>query len=227
MSKKNLIIDVKNVSRYYGKEHSLVKALENVSMQVYEKSFLTITGPSGSGKSTLLNILGFLIGPTKGEVFFEGKKMMYDDYDKMAGFRHEKIGIIFQSFNLIPVLTAKENVLVPLIIQKDITEKEKENRAQVLLEAVGLKNQADQYPAELSGGEKQRVAIARALICNPAVVLADEPTANLDTKSAEEVLKVMRDLNEKSETAFIFSTHDPRVIQYAKEKLELKDGRVV
>jgi len=227
MKNKKVIIDVRNVSRYYGKEHSQVKAIENISLQVHEQSFLTITGPSGSGKSTLLNILGFLISPTKGEVFFEGEKMTYEDFDTMADFRLNKIGIVFQSFNLIPVLNAKENIQVPLMIKKDMSEKEKDTRAEMLLEAVGLKNQAKQYPNELSGGEKQRVAIARALACEPAVILADEPTANLDTKNTEDVLKVMRELNEHSNTAFIFSTHDMRVIKYAKEKIELRDGRII
>ncbi|MDH5721571.1 MAG: ABC transporter ATP-binding protein [Spirochaetia bacterium] len=227
MKNKKIIIEMKNVCRHYGKEHSLVKALDNVSLQVHEKSFLTISGPSGSGKSTLLNILGFLINPTEGEVFFEGEKMEYHDYDEMADFRLNKIGIVFQSFNLIPVLNAKENIQVPLMIKKDMNDNEKDKRADELLEAVGLSKQARQYPTQLSGGEKQRVAIARALVCNPSVILADEPTANLDTKNTEDILKMMRELNEKSDTAFIFSTHDSRVIKYAKEKVQLRDGKIV
>ncbi|MEK6747751.1 MAG: ABC transporter ATP-binding protein [Pseudomonadota bacterium] len=221
------IIELKAVNKVYGKGNNTVVALDYIDLAIPQRAFTTISGPSGSGKSTLLNIVGFLVAPTKGDIVFDNEKIEFDDFDTMADFRLQKLGFIFQSFNLIPVLSALENVMVPLMIRKDIGVDERKQRAEKLLTAVGLGDRARQRPDELSGGQKQRVAIARALVGEPKVILADEPTANLDTESTETILRIMRDINEQFGTAFIFSTHDPRVVNYAKQKVSLRDGRIV
>jgi putative ABC transport system ATP-binding protein len=188
--------------------------------------FITITGPSGSGKSTLLNIIGFLEPRSSGDFFFEGKAMNVTDFNTLARLRSQKIGFIFQSFNLIPVLSGRENVMVPLLIRPDVPKKDRRERVDNLLQSLGLAERSDQRPDELSGGEKQRVAVARALVTNPVLVLADEPTANLDTENSEKILQSMRRMNEERGTTFIFSTHDGRIEKYAKRKIRLIDGQI-
>ncbi|MDH4274084.1 MAG: ABC transporter ATP-binding protein [Gammaproteobacteria bacterium] len=221
------IVELRAVGKHYGKGNNTVVALEHVDLEIPNQAFTTISGPSGSGKSTLLNIIGILVAPSRGQVIFDGTPIEFDDFNAMADFRLHKLGFIFQSFNLIPVLSALENVMVPLMIRKDISLAERQQRAEKLLTSVGLADRAYQRPDELSGGQKQRVAIARALVGEPKVILADEPTANLDSESTETILRIMRDINEQFGTAFIFSTHDPRVVNYAKQQVSLRDGRIV
>jgi putative ABC transport system ATP-binding protein len=219
-------MELKNISKVYGSGAGQVFALKDISLKVPERAFMTITGPSGSGKSTLLNILGLLMPPTAGAVYFGGKKAEFKDFDQGADFRSLHLGFIFQSFNLIPVLSARENVLIPLVIRKDLSDNEKNKRTDALLDALGISEHAHKKPDELSGGQKQRVAVARSLVGNPHLVLADEPTANLDSENSEKLLQLMLERNKKMGTAFLFSTHDPRVVKYAKQKVHIADGEI-
>lgn len=226
-NKPKTIMELKNITKFYGKGAGQVKAVYDVNLKIPENAFMTIYGPSGSGKSTLLNILGLLVNPTKGEVIFKNDKIEITDFNDLADFRLHKLGFVFQAFNLVPVLSVLENVMVPLLIRNDIDEKQKEEKARSLISAVGLSDRIKMKPDELSGGQKQRVAVARALVSDPVVVLADEPTANLDSESAENILQIMKMMNLNSGTAFVFSTHDPRVIKYALQKVTLHDGEIV
>jgi putative ABC transport system ATP-binding protein len=221
------LLEIKNVHRTYGQGAAVVEALKGVDLKIETGEFLTITGPSGSGKSTLLNIIGLLDSRSSGEFEFEGQPMNAVDFNALAKLRSHKIGFIFQSFNLIPVLSARENIMVPLLIRPDIPQNTKQRRVTDLLNSLGLSNRADQRPDQLSGGEKQRVAVARALVTNPVLVLADEPTANLDTENSEKILQSMRRMNEERGTTFIFSTHDIRIEKYARRKIHLMDGMIV
>jgi putative ABC transport system ATP-binding protein len=197
-----------------------------VSFNVEKKEFMAIVGPSGSGKTTLLNILGGLDKPNKGKVVIDGIDLTNMPENKLVDYRLGHIGFVFQAYNLIPVFTARENVEFIMLLQ-GINKKERESRAIDLLKQVGLKNRIDTPPAQLSGGEQQRVAVARALASRPAFVLADEPTANLDTEAAESLLDLMETLNDKYEMTFIFSTHDIRVMRRARRIITLQDGRIV
>ncbi|MDH4262435.1 MAG: ABC transporter ATP-binding protein [Spirochaetia bacterium] len=221
------IMKLENIRMSYGTGNSKVDALKNINLEIPEKAFLTISGPSGSGKSTMLNILGLLVEPTQGNIYLGEKKLLLSNFDEMSNYRLFNIGFIFQGFNLVPVLNAKENVTLPLMIRNDINEKEKEERAVMLLEEVGLKDHMKKKPDELSGGQKQRVAIARALVGKPAIVLADEPTANLDSENSEKIIDIMQKMNKEHKVAFIFSTHDPRVVKHALQKVTLKDGEII
>ncbi|MDH4199562.1 MAG: ABC transporter ATP-binding protein [Spirochaetia bacterium] len=221
------VMRLENITMTYGEGNSRVDALKNINLEIPNKSFLTISGPSGSGKSTMLNILGLLTKPTAGSIYLGDKKLVLDDFDKMSDYRLFNIGFIFQSFNLVPVLNAKENVMLPLMIRQDIDEKEKADRVEMLLLEVGLKDHILKKPDELSGGQKQRVAIARALVGKPTIVLADEPTANLDSENSENIIDIMQKMNRDHKVAFIFSTHDPRVVKHALQKVELKDGEIL
>lgn len=221
------VMKLENISMTYGLGNSLVMALKNINMEVPPGAFLTISGPSGSGKSTMLNILGLMVKPTSGEIYLGDKKLVLNDFDKMSKYRLFNIGFIFQSFNLVPVLTAKENVLLPLMIRRDMNDTEKNDRVEMLLAEVGLKDHMLKKPDELSGGQKQRVAIARALVGKPSIVLADEPTANLDSENSEKIIDIMQKMNRDHGVAFIFSTHDPRVVKHALQKVELKDGEII
>jgi len=220
------VMKLENISKSYGHGNSKVDAIKNINLEVPEKAFLTISGPSGSGKSTMLNILGLLLEPSEGNIYLDDKRVFLSNFDEMSKYRLFNIGFIFQSFNLVPVLTAFENVMLPLIIRYDIDEKEKPERAERLLVEVGLKDHMKKKPDELSGGQKQRVAIARALVGSPSIVLADEPTANLDSENSEKIIEIMQKMNSEHEVAFIFSTHDPRVVKHALQKVELKDGQI-
>ncbi len=199
-------------------------------MKVIETKGVTkiynIVGPSGSGKTTLLNIIGGLDKPSDGNVIIDGTDITKISDNKMIDFRKEKIGFVFQSYNLIPVLTAYENVEFIMLLQKRPKE-ERKKRVYELLEAVGIKDQADKRPSKLSGGQQQRVAVARALASKPKFILADEPTANLDSKSTAQLLDVMAKLNQEEKITFIFSTHDQRVIDRAKRVIVLEDGKIV
>jgi putative ABC transport system ATP-binding protein len=222
------LIELRSIVKEYLLGKTVVPALRGVDLQLRRGEFTVVMGPSGSGKSTLLNIIGCLDRPTSGTYRFDGKEVGNRDFDKLAGLRNEKIGIIFQSFNLIPVLNVTENVEFPCLMRKD---KEKlatlRERVNSLCEDVGLAPYLKHRPDELSGGQRQRVAIARALITRPELVLADEPTANLDSKTSEQIIALMQRLNQERGVTFLFSTHDPRVMQHAHRVIYIADGKIV
>ena len=220
------IVKIENVRKVYKLGKTFIEALKGVSLRIEEGKMICIMGPSGSGKSTLLHIIGAIDYPSEGKVFVYNTDLSNLDDSKLAEFRNKVIGFIFQSFNLIPVLTAYENVEYPLLLQK-ISKKERKRRVEEILESTGIKHLAKQRPNELSGGERQRVAIARALVTSPRIVIADEPTANLDHKTGSMILELMKDLNTRYKTTFIFSTHDPLVSKYANEVIQLMDGEIV
>ncbi|MCK5442838.1 MAG: ABC transporter ATP-binding protein [Maribacter sp.] len=219
------IIDAHNLSKTYNKKIVPVKAVQNVHIHIEEGEFVALVGPSGSGKSTLLNMIGGLDEPTSGTVIIDGVEITKLPENKLIDFRLHNIGFVFQSFNLIPVLTAKENVGFVLQLQK-MSKEEREKRVLDLLHQVGLEDKINSRPGELSGGQQQRVAVARALASIPKIVLADEPTANLDSKSAGNLLDIMAKLNKEEKITFLFSTHDVRVIKKARRVITLVDGKV-
>jgi putative ABC transport system ATP-binding protein len=220
------IIRVKNVSKIYKTNNISFPALNDISFSVEAGEFLSIAGPSGSGKTTILNIVGCLDIPTRGEVFLDGKQISTKKSHELANIRRYNIGFVFQTFNLIPVLTAFENVEFPLILKGDLSVKERELRVVAMLTDVGLKDYLDRKPNEMSGGQQQRVAVARALVKKPQLILADEPTANLDSKTGREILELMLQLNQKTNSTFIFSTHDKMVMDFARRLIKLKDGKI-
>ncbi|MFQ6118232.1 MAG: ABC transporter ATP-binding protein, partial [Candidatus Bipolaricaulia bacterium] len=203
----------------------VVHALRGVDLEVPEGDFLIINGPSGSGKTTLLNLIGCIDRPTQGEVYLEGRPTSAWSEGRLAELRKEKIGLIFQTFNLIPVLSAYENVEYPLLLLK-LPRQERRTRVLQWLEEVELLGEARRRPEELSGGQKQRVAIARALVTGPRLVLADEPTGNLDTNTSRRIMEMMERLNEIHQVSFIVATHDPLVGEYAKRTAFIRDGRL-
>ena len=221
-----ILVRVVGVSKAYAFGKQQLMALRNVSMSVLKGEFLAIAGPSGSGKSTLLNMIGCIDTPTTGNIFIGGQKTSDKTPDQLADLRAHKIGFIFQTFNLLPVLSAFENVEYPLLRFK-LDKKKRRKSVSKFLELVGVDEYAKHRPNQLSGGQRQRVAIARALITNPSIVLADEPTANLDHKTGGNILELMRRINEDNGTTFIFSTHDPRVMEMAGRMVRLEDGEVV
>lgn len=204
----------------------LFPALRGVDMQIGDGEFTAIAGPSGSGKTTLLNIIGCLDVPTKGEVIIDNTNVDTLTPKDKAELRKKKIGFVFQTFNLIPVLTAYENVEMPLLLL-DIPAEEKKKKGIAILEEVGLEDFINRKPNEMSGGQQQRVAIARALVKEPSMVLADEPTANLDSTTATEILSLMQELNKKLKTMFVFSTHDKLVMDFATRLIKLRDGKII
>lgn len=218
-------IDIRNLTKTYKLGNTSVAALRGIDLSIDSPEIIGIVGPSGSGKSTLLNILGGIDTATSGTVFLDGNDLGKLDDDKRTALRRREIGFIFQSFNLIPVLTALENVELPLMAL-GVPKKERRARAMALLERVGLSKEAGQRPDELSGGQRQRVAVARALIIQPRLVLADEPTANLDGESGRNVLEIMHQMNHELKTTFLLSTHDPRVLPYLDRRVYLEDGRI-
>jgi len=219
------IIDAHNVSKTYNEKMIPVKALQDVHLHIEEGEFVALVGPSGSGKSTLLNMIGGLDEPSSGTVFVDGVEITKLPENKLIDFRLENIGFVFQSFNLIPVLTSKENIGFVLQLQK-VPKKDREKRVLELLQEVGLAEKINSRPGELSGGQQQRVAVARALASKPKIILADEPTANLDSKSAGNLLDIMAKLNKEEKITFLFSTHDQRVIEKARRVITLVDGKV-
>jgi len=223
------VIELENVKKDYPLGATTVHALRGVSLAIREGDFISIVGPSGSGKTTLLNIIGCIDNATEGSVKIHGKEVTTHSDRRLTDLRLHTIGFIFQTFNLIPVLSARENVEFPLLLMKKdaFSKREIRGRAEKLLEEVGLKEQMSQKPYELSGGQRQRVAIARALVTRPAIVLADEPTANLDSETGEMILKLMKQLNQIEKTTFVFSTHDPDILKYANGVLKIKDGLMV
>jgi len=219
------LIEIKNLDKIYNTSAIAVHAVNDVSLNIEKKEFTAIVGPSGSGKTTLLNIIGGLDKPTNGKVIIDGVDVLTLSSGKLIDYRLNNIGFVFQAYNLIPVLTAKENVEFIMLLQ-GVDKKKRDDRAKELLESVGLNDRMDTRPAKLSGGQQQRVAVARALASRPAFVLADEPTANLDSASAESLLDLMEELNEKHEMTFIFSTHDARVMKRAHRIVTLVDGKI-
>ncbi len=218
-------IELKNVSKFYHMGDTIVKAVDDISLTIKHGDFVAIMGPSGSGKSTSMNLVGALDTPTTGTIFLDGHDIAYLEESELAQLRGKKIGFIFQSFNLIPNLTAKENIMLPMLFQ-GVDQDMKEQRADELLALVDLADRADHYPNQLSGGEQQRVAIARALANNPDIILADEPTGNLDTKTGEKVLHFLDKLHKQGKT-LIMVTHDSHLAQeHAHIIYWLKDGKV-
>lgn len=218
------VITMKNLSKIYKMGENIVKALDNINLTVDEGEFVSIVGPSGSGKSTLMNIIGCLDVMTEGEYYLNGNDTRKLNENKLAELRSSEIGFIFQSFNLLQKLTALENVELPMIY-KGIPAKERYNRAVELLTMVGLEKRIHHRPTELSGGQQQRVAIARALANNPHLILADEPTGNLDSQSGKEVMKIIKELNERGNT-IILITHDINVANQAKRTVKIMDGKI-
>ena len=220
------IINAYNITKVYNGSHIPVRALNGVDLEIEKEEFTALVGPSGSGKTTLLNIIGGLDNPTSGTILIHDTDITALRENKLIDFRLRHIGFVFQAYNLIPVLTAEENIEFVMLLQGQ-SEKARKQRVKELLEAVGISDKADKRPSELSGGQQQRVAVARALASKPDYILADEPTANLDSKSAETLLDIMADLNKKESITFIFSTHDQRVISRARRVVTLEDGKVV
>ncbi len=221
------VVQIRSVSKIYPLGKTQVQALRGISLNFEAGEFTTIAGPSGCGKSTLLNLVGCMDVPTEGEVLVEGTSISTLSDKAMTKLRLDKLGFIFQSFNLIPVLTVFQNIEFPLLLQGKYSPKERNSRIEQLIEEVGLKDQSQQRSNELSGGQRQRVAIARALVTSPRIVLADEPTANLDSATGERIIDLMKEINRTHRTTFIFSTHDPQVMKHAGRIVRLKDGKVV
>ena len=219
------IISVRDVKKDYQLGKTLIPALKGVSFDIHEGEFLSIVGPSGCGKSTLLNIIGCIDKATSGQVLFQGTDLATLNDDQEADIRLNKIGFIFQSFNLVAVLDVRENIEFPLMMNK-VPKAERRRAVDRLVEIVGLSEFADHKPDELSGGQRQRVAIARALVNKPRLVIADEPTANLDSDTSVKIMEVMKALNENEKVSFIFSTHNDLIERYAKRIIRLKDGLI-
>lgn len=220
------IIETHKLTKTYDEGPVPVHAVQGVDLQIEKGEFTAIIGPSGSGKTTLLNMIGGLDTPSSGELIVNGTDISQLNQNQMIDFRLRNIGFVFQAYNLIPVLTAKENVEFIMLMQKK-SQKERDERTMTLLEAVGLEDQINKRPNEMSGGQQQRVAVARALASKPGFVLADEPTANLDSKSTSNLLDIMERLNKEENMTFIFSTHDQRVIDRARRVVTLEDGIIV
>jgi len=219
------VIELKNVAKYYKMGENIVKALDEVNISIKKGDFVAIMGPSGSGKSTGMNLTGSLDLATKGDIYLEGENIENLEESELAQIRGRKIGFIFQQFNLIPNLTAKENVMLPMLFQNTDKE-ERARRAEELLKMVGLENRTDHYPNQLSGGQQQRVAIARSLANDPEVILADEPTGNLDSKTEIKIMEFLTNLNKKGKTIIIV-THAPEIAEkYANTIYWLRDGKV-
>jgi len=226
MNATEALVQVDEVTRTFPLDHSAVTALDQVSLPVAAGEFLAIAGPSGSGKSTLLNLIGCIDRPTSGRILIDGVDTTQLSPARVTALRREKIGFVFQTFNLIPVFTAAENVEYPLLVQ-GLSASERRTRVAEALESVGLSARAQQRPDLLSGGERQRVAVARAIVGRPALVLADEPTANLDHATAFTVINLMKKMRDQMKTTFVFSTHDQKIVGEAEVIYSLEDGELV
>ncbi len=220
------IIEIHGLTKDYALGKTTVHALRGIDLSISKGDLVSIMGPSGSGKTTLLNVIGCIDLATSGTVKVSGMDLGTLTDRQITDLRLNHLGFIFQTFNLIPVLTATENVEFPLLLQKKLSHREIRTRAEKLLDEVGLTEFRHHRPAELSGGQRQRVAIARALVTHPDIVLADEPTANLDSVTGESILELMKSLNQSEQTTFVFSTHDKNVLKYAKTVIQIKDGRI-
>jgi putative ABC transport system ATP-binding protein len=221
------IIEARGIKKNYALGKTTVHALRGVDLNITKGNLLSIIGPSGSGKTTLLNIIGCIDQATDGSVTIGDRDVTHLTDKQITDIRLHRIGFIFQTFNLIPVLTAIENVEFPMLLMKKHSRSEIRRKAEALIDQVGLREYVRHRPAELSGGQRQRVAIARALVTNPDIVLADEPTANLDSVTGAQILDIMKAMNEKEKTTFIFSTHDANVLKYAKQVVKIRDGLIV
>ena len=220
------IIEIRGLKKDYPLGNTVVNALRGVDVSVEAGEFMSIVGPSGSGKTTLLNVIGCIDFATEGSVQVGGREITVLNDRQITDLRLHKIGFIFQTFNLIPVLDVVENVEFPLLLMKTHSRAEVRKRADRLIAEVGLQSFAKHRPAELSGGQRQRVAIARALVTNPDIVLADEPTANLDSVTGASILELMKDMNTQEKTTFVFSTHDANVLKYARRIVKIHDGLI-
>jgi putative ABC transport system ATP-binding protein len=220
------LIVAENISKDYQVGEISIRALKRVSFAIEPASFVSFVGPSGSGKTTLLNLIGCLDKPTEGNLRVVGTDVVHLDRNQSAGFRGKHLGFIFQDFNLIPVLTVFENIEYPLLMVQKVPAGERRKRVLALLDAVGMIEQKDKYPDQISGGQKQRVAIARALVTNPKLVLADEPTANLDHTTAYTVIELMKKMKDELKTTFVFSTHDQKIVGEAEIIYSLEDGEL-
>jgi len=218
-------IKLTSVNKEYRLGQTVVHALCDVSLEVDQGDFVALVGPSGSGKSTLLHMMGALDQPSSGEVWVDNRLVNSLGDHELAQIRRDRIGFIFQSFNLIPVLSVFGNVELPLVLQH-VAKKERQARVAAMLERVGLAERAQHKTEELSGGQRQRVAIARALVTRPSIVLSDEPTANLDSTTGEEILELMRRLNQEQQVTLLFATHDPRIVAHARRVVGIRDGRI-
>ena len=218
------ILETKNLCKTYGEGDTLVKALDNVSFSVEQGEFIAIVGPSGSGKSTLLHILGGVDVPTSGEVIINGTKISDLDETALAIFRRRQIGLIYQFYNLIPILTVEENLTLPLLLDG---RKPDQKQIEMLVEKLGLENRLKHLPNELSGGQQQRVSIGRALLNSPALLLADEPTGNLDSENSKEIIKLLRQFNKENKQTVIIITHDERIALSADRVIEINDGKIL
>jgi len=221
-----MLLEVKALNKQYKSGKVIFQALKNINVELEQGEFTAIAGPSGSGKTTLLNCIGTIDKAESGEIILDGIDLMTKTSAELAKLRKEYYGFIFQTYNLIPILTVFENVEMPLKLLGRYSEEEIKNKVHSILEKVGLTGLDKRRPLELSGGQQQRVSIARALVKEPKVVLADEPTANLDSKTGEEIVALMQTLNEKDRVTFIFSTHDQLIMQHAKRIIKIRDGQV-
>jgi putative ABC transport system ATP-binding protein len=221
------IVAISDVIKEYPLGNLRVRALHGVNLEIQKGEFTVIAGPSGSGKTTLLNLIGCVDVPTTGSVSVDGARTENMDDRALTELRLRKIGFIFQSFNLINVLDVRQNVEFPLLLQGGLSNTERSRRVEEMIQKVGLEKYLDHRPNELSGGQRQRVAIARALVSRPAIVLADEPTANLDSVTGNAIIQLMKDLNREEQTTFIFSTHDHKVMEQARRIVRIADGRIV
>ena len=225
IAKKHGIIVLKDVSKHFQLGETTIKALDSIDLAVCEGDFITVMGPSGSGKTTLLDVLSTMLQPTSGQVFVEGTETSSMDNAEISGFRGGKIGFIFQAFNLLPKLTAIENVMVPMWINQ-VSKEDRFERAKELMERVGLGDRLYNKPNQLSGGQRQRVAIARSLALDPTIIVADEPTGNLDSKSEEQIMQILFDLNRKDGKTILLVTHEISIGKRSKKQLYLRDGEV-
>lgn len=223
----SLIVDIKDLKREFKMGDEIVKALNGVSFSVAAGEFITIMGSSGSGKTTLLNILGCLDKPTNGEYILDGTNINHLSKTELARFRNKKLGFVFQAYNLLPKTSAIENVELPLFYNPEISAKERKERAIKALEAVKLSNRLHHFPSQLSGGQQQRVAIARALVNDPVMILADEATGNLDSRTSYEVMTLIQELNDVHGKTIVFVTHEPDIALFSKRTVMLKDGKVI
>jgi putative ABC transport system ATP-binding protein len=220
-------IQIDDLTKVYKVGETEVHALRGVTYQVEAGEFLAIMGPSGSGKSTLMNIVGCLDKPTSGQYLLEGEEVSTFDRDKLARIRNQKIGFVFQTFNLLPRTSALENAELPLLYSSHINSKQRTELALKALESVGLKDRAHHKTNQLSGGEQQRIAIARALLNSPSLILADEPTGNLDTKTSAEIMQIFTRLNEDKKITLVMVTHEPDIACYAKKRIYMRDGKII
>jgi len=220
------LVELVDVRKHYMLGDTRVDALRGINLEVEQGEFLAIAGPSGSGKSTILNMIGCIDNPTEGKVLIDGTEVEHLTDTELTRYRRSKIGFIFQSFNLIPVLNVYENIEFPLLLRRSLSKKERERIVMKFVEEVGLSDRLSNKPNELSGGQRQRVAIARALVTAPLIILADEPTANLDSVTGHKIVELMKAINETDKTTLIFSTHDSHIMEHARRVVRLHDGTV-